>query len=455
MKRHISAPLLFFAMSVVQQAIAQTADASGTQAASTIPAEVTILENALAAASTESGDAAITEGEASTAMAGVSAPSNPSEPAAPSQDAGVEVSEKEAGDRATQDTAAGQAEQTGQSQPHAASASTAASQQVGKARADEELSAAAHALTQEATLPQASGPSSAEQTTLDILPPEHPTGLRASDQTERMVAAARQVLEQTSPVALGKAGRVIVTYGEALPVLVCTPLAICAVELEKGENLVDAPVLGDPVRWTMSDRQVIWPGQESQWIFMFKPSDDADRMSTAVFVTDRRVYSIVLKRHPYEYIPILSFDYPDTRHRLIAEKIEADRAARLKAEADALKRKADAAAAAAARATRTIKASGTQTSRGLVPAEKLDFNYQITGRAAFKPTQVYNDGRKTYVVLPASYRGSTPVLLAGSGASNKAINISFKDGRYVIDRLVSSFTLQDGSKTITVKRITP
>ncbi|MEJ5220007.1 TrbG/VirB9 family P-type conjugative transfer protein [Cognatishimia sp. D5M38] len=287
----------------------------------------------------------------------------------------------------------------------------------------------------------------------EIQPVSQPSVLRADDQTERMISAARQVQDQTAPVALGKAGRVIVTYGEALPVLVCTSLAVCTVELEKGENLVDAPVLGDPVRWIMEQRQVNWPGQEKQWIFVFKPTADADRTSTAVFVTDRRIYSIVLKRHPFEYIPILSFDYPDTRHRILIAQIEAERAALLKAEADELKRKADAAAAAAARATKAVKASGTKTVRGLIPAEKLDFNYKVTGRAPFKPAQVYNDGRKTYVVLPSSYKGSLPVLLAGESSSNAAINISFKDSRFVIDRLVSSFTLKDGSKTVSIKRI--
>lgn len=282
---------------------------------------------------------------------------------------------------------------------------------------------------------------------------QEPTGLRAPDQTRRMIAAAAQVQDLIAPVALGKAGRVIVTYGEALPVLVCTDLAVCTVELEKGENLVDTPVIGDPVRWSMEQRQVVWPGQEKQWIFVFKPSADADRMSTAVFVTDRRIYSIVLKRHPFEYVPILSFDYPDTRHRLIAEKIEADRLALLQAQADEAKAKADAAAAANARANRAVKASGTKTERGLIPAERLDFDYRISGRAAFKPTQVYNDGRKTYVVLPSSYRGPLPVLLAGQGSSNAAINIKFNNGRFVIDRIVDSFTLGSGSKTIKITRL--
>lgn len=507
MKHYISASLLFFAISIVQQVSAQTADASGTQASSTIPAEATILEHAIAAAAGAEGKAAKADGSERTSPPDPETGSQPpktnsggqvpppaatktgaaqaevvaAEEAAASQNSSVNSNVNTPGqsengedhDASTMQpgpstpsqpkaTAADTPQHAGDaavSQPDAASGATAASKQIGEVESNLDRSSVEQAQPQaqegasEQGLDAAITEQTSEQTTLDILPTATPTGLRAADQTERMVAAARQVLEQTSPIALGKAGRVIVTYGEALPVLVCTSLAVCTVELEKGENLVDTPVLGDPVRWVMESRQVNWPGQQKQWIFVFKPTADADRMSTAVFVTDRRIYSIVLKRHPYEYIPILSFDYPDTRHRLIAEKIEADRAAKLKAEADELKRKADAAAAAAARANRAVKNSGTPTVRGLVPAEKLDFDYRITGRAAFKPAQVYNDGRKTYVVLPSAYRGSTPVLLAGSGASNKAINISFKDGRYVVDRLVSSFTLQDGAKTITIKRI--
>ena len=479
MKHCISASLLFFAISIAQQAIAQTTQASDTAATS---GDITILEHAIAAAAGAEGGAAQADSPEQTSPAttktgaGQAAAVAVEETATPQSNDVNATGQPENGaghstatvqlDNSTSSqpktTAADRPKHAGDaatSQSDAASGATTASKQVSEAEPNRDLSLAEKTQTQAQEGASAQGLDAAnteqtsEQTTLDILPPATPTGLRAADQTDRMVAAARQVLEQTSPVALGKAGRVIVTYGEALPVLVCTSLAVCAVELERGENLVDTPVLGDPVRWVMESRQVNWPGQQKQWIFVFKPTVDADRMSTAVFVTDRRIYSIVLKRHPYEYIPILSFDYPDTRHRLIAEQIEADRAAKLKAEAEDLKRKADAAVAAAARANRAVKNSGTQTVRGLVPAEQLDFDYRVTGRAAFKPAQVYNDGRKTYVVLPASYRGSTPVLLASSGATNKAINISFKDGRYVIDRLVSSFTLQDGSKTVTIKRI--
>ncbi|MFN9154173.1 MAG: TrbG/VirB9 family P-type conjugative transfer protein, partial [bacterium] len=37
-----------------------------------------------------------------------------------------------------------------------------------------------------------------------------------------------------------------------------------------------------------------------------------------------------------------------------------------------------------------------------VLVERLNFDYRISGRAAFRPVQVLDDGRFTYIQMPAS-----------------------------------------------------
>jgi P-type conjugative transfer protein TrbG len=262
-------------------------------------------------------------------------------------------------------------------------------------------------------------------------------------QSELTKTAAQKWQEKTGRVALGKAGRVVVTYGQSIPTLVCRPGIVCLIELELGENVEDTPIPGDSLLWEAEIRRRVTSSGLEQVYFAFKPAEDAPELTNFVILTDRRVYSINLVKDENMHTQILSFDYPDTRSQNMAAAV-----AKMKVQ------KAKKQKVAKAKYKKKVAKTGTSTSRGIVPADQLNFNFRVNGKAPFKPIRVYTDGRKTYVDLPPKYRGDLPVVIGGRGESNKAFNVrTAKNGtQLIIDRVLISFVLQHGKKRITVKK---
>lgn len=266
-------------------------------------------------------------------------------------------------------------------------------------------------------------------------------GTKAPDQADLTRDAVEVWENRTGIVTPGPDGRVVYVFGQSIPTLVCQPGMACLVELEPGEEVLDTPVQSDTVRWDVElrHRDTAIP----QTYFAFKPSEDAPAAANFFIFTDRRVYSIKLIKDLIHSTPILSFDYPDTRAREIAQEIEQRKQQKI----------AKAAATRKARQAKTAR-TGVTTTRGTVPADELDFKYVLRGKAPFKPLRVYNDGRKTYVDLPGSYRGDLPVVIGGKAEANRAFNYrTAMDGRQIIiDKVLGSFELKNGRQVIRVRR---
>ncbi|WP_170565609.1 TrbG/VirB9 family P-type conjugative transfer protein [Ruegeria atlantica] len=268
-----------------------------------------------------------------------------------------------------------------------------------------------------------------------------------ADQAGRVRMVSERWLTRAGPVALGVAGRVVTTFGSAIPTAFCAPLTVCYIELEPGEVITGTPSVGDAVRWQVTVKtQGIDP---ETYLIEIKPAEDAE-ITNLVIPTDRRLYSINLVNDPEVHTPILSFVYPDSAARRIAEEI-AERAAKEdEAKAAAERRKAIAAAARAAQ----LEHSGVQTTKGSVSADQLDFGFRIEGKAPFRPVRVFADGRRTYIDLHPNYRGALPVIIAGPGEANKALNTRVAQGgaRLVADRVIADIWLQAGRKRVRIRK---
>ena len=232
--------------------------------------------------------------------------------------------------------------------------------------------------------------------------------------------------------ALGDAGRVVMTYGEAPAELVCAPLHICAIEFGPEEQFHDTPSLSDPVRWQLELREGYAGGTRRQYLIL-KPAESAEPAVLTAF-TDRRFYSIRLLPDPAAWTPILSFRFPDDEAAAVQARIAAER-------------EAAAAAVAAAAAERT----GVQTRDGLVAAGDLNFGYRIAGDARFAPQRIYDDGRKTYIELPRSWRGDLPVFQAGADP-DRVVNYRVDGRRYEIEGVFDSGALRLGRDVIRIRR---
>ncbi len=144
-----------------------------------------------------------------------------------------------------------------------------------------------------------------------------------------------------------------------------------------------------------------------------------------VVTTSRRTYHIQLKSHQSQYMARVGFEYPED----VSTKL-ADINARLEAS--------------------TIPGAG-------VPAEQLNFQYSVSGRAGWRPTRVYSDGQKTYIQFPRPLAGQdAPVLFVVSGGENRIVNYRMKGNMMVVDYHVDRAVLVSGvgwkQEKITIRR---
>ena len=281
------------------------------------------------------------------------------------------------------------------------------------------------------------------------LDPEPVTQNVPESQAYRTREAAVAWDRRTGPVTLGHAGRVVTTYGEAIPVAHCSPLTVCYIELEPGEELTDTPSVGDAVRWQVVPKV---QGRDPVTVVLeIKPAQDAQKTNLVV-PTDRRLYSIALINDPEHHTPILSFRWPDSEARAITEGIERRRAEEAAAQEA---REAEAAARADIHSTE-MERSGVPTEAGPRAAELLDFRFRVDGKAAFRPVRVFADGARTYIDLHPRYRGPLPAIVAGKAEGNAALNtrVSASGSRLVADRVITDVWLQSGRERVRIRRVT-
>jgi P-type conjugative transfer protein TrbG len=226
----------------------------------------------------------------------------------------------------------------------------------------------------------------------------------------------------------GRDGRVVYLYGATMPTMVCTPLEVCAIELQPGEVVNDVHA-GDIARWRINPA-TSGAGAQATTYVVVKPTDVG--LTTDLFITtNRRSYTIRLVSDQHQWIPLLSFDYPSDSRAAWASYRAHEEAARR--------------AAATRRARNTIPSTGQNLA-------DLDFNYTLSGDdPAWKPLRVYTDGRKTYIQFPgARFGDGAPALVAlGKGglfhrARMKLVNYRISGDSYVVDRVLRRAALITG-----------
>lgn len=219
----------------------------------------------------------------------------------------------------------------------------------------------------------------------------------------------------------GEDGSVNYLYGATMPTLVCTPLEVCAIQLQSGEVVNDVHA-GDTARWRITPA-TSGAGSGATTLVVVKPTDAG--LTTNLFITtDRRTYSIQLKSTQRSWIPLLSFDYPDDVQREWASY----------------------------RQQQTEKVNATTMATGQ-NIEALDFGFKIRGdKPRWRPSRVYSDGQKTYIQFPsANFASDAPALVAlgaGGGMFSKPaeeiINYRVIGDRYVVDQVIDRVALISG-----------
>jgi P-type conjugative transfer protein TrbG len=225
------------------------------------------------------------------------------------------------------------------------------------------------------------------------------------------------------PVA-GPGGTIQFLYGSTQPSIVCAVLQVCDVELQPGEQ-VNSIHLGDTVRWTVEPAITGYGPTEVQHLIV-KPMD-VNLDTTLLVTTNRRTYSLRLRSHRTQFMPKVSFAYPDEALRKWDEIKLRDREERARA---------------------TLPESQEYLGN-------LDFDYAIDGAGSWKPVRVYNDGVKTIIQMPRTLEQTeAPALLVvrgkdgffpwGGKAEEILVNYRVQSDRYIVDTLFDKAILIAG-----------
>jgi type IV secretory pathway VirB9-like protein len=125
----------------------------------------------------------------------------------------------------------------------------------------------------------------------------------------------------------GPDGRVLYVFGQGMPVMVCAPLRVCAVELQAGEHLQSQPQIGDSRRWEITP-VMSGSGLDQTPLLVVKPIEPG--LETDLIIpTDRRTYVVRLVSDPIRFVSRLAFQYPvDDRAKWATFQAQQDAATR-------------------------------------------------------------------------------------------------------------------------------
>jgi type IV secretion system protein VirB9 len=248
------------------------------------------------------------------------------------------------------------------------------------------------------------------------------TPVRVTQKEKHALALVREWKNAPNKPQRAENGSVKYLFGATLPTLICAPLQVCVIQLQAGEVVNDL-YAGDRVRWRIGPA-VSGSGATATTNVTVKPTD-AGITTNLVLTTDRRIYMIKLVAARHEWMPFLSFDYPDDVDR----EWEAYKSHRAQEQ----------------------YATTLPTGENLAA---LDFDFRISGDTPkWRPQRVYSDGTKTYIQFPsANFAGSeAPALVAlsddgglFSDPTTQLVNYRIIGDRYVVDQVIERAALISG-----------
>jgi type IV secretion system protein VirB9 len=205
-------------------------------------------------------------------------------------------------------------------------------------------------------------------------------------------------------------------YGLAQPVVLCRTDTLCDIELEPGEEVLDLGA-ADTVRWQFQLLRE-GPAEYRTVHVLIKPQDSIPMETGLVIGTNRRVYRVKVKSGGPATVNV-KFYYPEDLIRHFTEQ----------------------------QAQATAEHTPVVAKLPDVSIEDLHQNYQVSGDAPFRPTWVADDGKRTYLKMPAGITAtSAPALYVERSNGEKAIvNYTARLPYYVVHGLFERAFLQVGT----------
>jgi type IV secretion system protein TrbG len=223
------------------------------------------------------------------------------------------------------------------------------------------------------------------------------------------------------PQAKGADGRVIFTYGSAIPTIVCALMHVTEIDMEPGETIAkDGIDIGESTEVLVSPRHA-GSGRDAYDYLVIKPKSGALNTETTMTVgTDKRVYYFRLRTTDGKFLARIAFAYPD----------EVARAKRVQEET-----------VAAAKLRAALPAPTPP------PVKPWHYAIKKKGQDAnfFVPQSVGDDGAHTYIEFSQDVRAhGLPVLEIRGPSGPIAANSHWETNTLIVDALFADGCLLEG-----------
>ena len=254
-------------------------------------------------------------------------------------------------------------------------------------------------------------------------------------------------------------GAVQFTWPAEIPSIVCAVLQVTDVALEPGEAITSVST-GDNLRWSV-EAVVSGEGSAQQPHLIIKPFDRG-LVTSLVVTTTRRSYHLTLRSTDQQYMHEVSFTYPGEPQKQAAPAPAPEQKPKVNV---ALTQEVD---PPPAPEKKLAHKTGGELPRGKVhldPSGQPQFKqdpdgYRISGNPRWRPINVYNDGRKTYVVMTEEMtKTEAPAMLVLRrnslfGYDKVLANYRVQHKTYVVDAVFDRAILVSGRDKVTIARVT-
>lgn len=254
-----------------------------------------------------------------------------------------------------------------------------------------------------------------------------------------------------------KAGLVTFTYGSGIPTVVCALLELTDLAFEKGESILSVQ-LGDSVRWNI-ESAISGSANDSVEHLIVKPLE-AGLKTSMLITTDRRTYHIRLKSTEADFMPAVVFSYPNSLKLPSKKHYGDDSYLQYTSNYDSNEDHNDNSETNSSlknySSVQNVSYEGNSLPALNVAAtyndstQRRNYNYSVDGDSKIIPQNVYDDGKRTFIVMNNPINSSyLPVLQEISSESflffgedkTNTINFTYFDNTFVVDGIYSHLRL--------------
>ena len=254
-----------------------------------------------------------------------------------------------------------------------------------------------------------------------------------------------------------KAGLVTFAYGSGIPTVVCALLELTDLAFEKGESILSVQ-LGDSVRWNI-ESAISGAANDSVEHLIVKPLE-AGLKTSMLITTDRRTYHIRLKSTEADYMPAVVFSYPNSLKLPSKKHYGDDSYLQYTSNYDSNEDHNDYSETNSSlkyySSVQNVSYEGNSRPALNIAAtyndstQRRNYNYSVDGDSKIIPQNVYDDGKRTFIVMNNPINSSyLPVLQEISSESflffgedkTNTINFTYFDNTFVVDGIYSHLRL--------------